>query len=504
MSKRGEKNLPFSFYSIMFGIRPPSKEKESENINKTNCFENKIKKITRNEIKELLKYKNNPDLDSKLYKIEDLNLSYNVQYKIPTLVKRIHHRPSIFKNNDEFKNRFYQCLPCLKYINFNNLFIIGGSISNILVENTIGVNQDIDIFIYGLNEEETIRKIKNTYMKIIQAYHNFAKKNGRKLEYHQIKAYMNKYTLTFYVKSNIFQIIFKKYKTKKEILDSSDLGSSMVGFDGENVLFNKMGKYCYENLCNILPSWCAGTLKNNMLEMPTIKRIFKYFERGYDVILPNFNISNVETKNDERKPTLNNVEFYYRKIIDQCLNKTNGLNNVDISSVKINYNQSEKLSDINNGVYACITDCDFEGNLFTYRGSIGSQYYFIKKGRYDLLHIFVESNQNPLDIFNFNKFMENLERTTYHLEKENNMINEVIKKYKELYGKQQFGQIDLSEDKYPDTETMSLKEFYGEHFINNHYNLKLVMNHFKKNTKMRNLIDEKNIFDLIYGYFKAF
>lgn len=82
-----------------------------------------------------------------------------------------------------------------------------------------------------------------------------------------------------------YQIIHRLYKDKEEILHGFDIGSSSVGFDKENIYFTELSKFSYEYGCNIVDTSRRSTSYEHRLQ--------KYFQRGFDIILPYFDINKV-------------------------------------------------------------------------------------------------------------------------------------------------------------------------------------------------------------------
>ena len=81
------------------------------------------------------------------------------------------------------------------------------------------------------------------------------------------------------------QIILRLYSSISEILHGFDIGSSAVGFDGTNVHFTSLSKYSYENMVNIYD----GTRRSTTYEY----RLAKYFNHGFDIIMPNLDITKI-------------------------------------------------------------------------------------------------------------------------------------------------------------------------------------------------------------------
>lgn len=83
-----------------------------------------------------------------------------------------------------------------------------------------------------------------------------------------------------------YQIILRIYGSISEILHGFDLGSSSIGFDGEKVYFTELGKFAYKYGCNILDPSKRSTSYEHRLK--------KYFERGFDIVLPDLDISKLD------------------------------------------------------------------------------------------------------------------------------------------------------------------------------------------------------------------
>ena len=84
------------------------------------------------------------------------------------------------------------------------------------------------------------------------------------------------------------QIVLRLYNTLSEILHGFDLGSSAVGFDGKDVYFTSLSKFCYENMVNIYD----GTRRSTSYEY----RLQKYLNNGFKIVLPNLDIKKLRTQ----------------------------------------------------------------------------------------------------------------------------------------------------------------------------------------------------------------
>jgi hypothetical protein len=220
----------------------------------------------------------------------------------------------------------------LKHIFWNNVIVAGGSLGSILFD--ARNNNDVDLFLYGLKTPEEANKeimsicdrmiysMKCEYIRKQRERNNNNNNGNRKKvagtdeeEEEEVisleetkKINNNVFDLTFIRKKNTFnihhgntkyQIIFRIYKTPSEVLHGFDIGSSAIGFNGKQLLFTTLSKFSYGYNCNILDTTRRSTTYEDRLK--------KYFNRGFEIILPNFNID----KCDERM-------FKKYRIIDIC------------------------------------------------------------------------------------------------------------------------------------------------------------------------------------------
>lgn len=243
--------------------------------------------IERNKIIELLKFDAtqrytgiNNDLFTPYFKKKEYKFSF------PTLLneKYIRFPSNIYEN--EIINYFYSTYPFMKNTDKTNLLIAGGSICNSILQ-LKDEKSDIDIFIYGLNKNEANKKVftflRNIYNNENLCDFTFVKSTRSATILFNIK----KDSPMFYLKNFKFklQIIFRLYKTKSEILHGFDLGSSAVGFDGSNVYFTSLSKFCYTHMCNIIDLTRRSTTYEN--------RLVKYNKKGFAIIFPNLNLPNI-------------------------------------------------------------------------------------------------------------------------------------------------------------------------------------------------------------------
>ena len=107
------------------------------------------------------------------------------------------------------------------------------------------------------------------------------------------------------------QVIFRLYASKSEILCGFDLGSSAVGFDGQDVWFTDLGRFAHEFGYNIVdPSRRSLTYE---------ARLRKYRNRGFDIIMPGLRVESLSRRNLKYDlPEVADLPFYpfsYTRIV---------------------------------------------------------------------------------------------------------------------------------------------------------------------------------------------
>ena len=227
-----------------------------------------------------------------LHPISDLVSDRSLDYDLPTLVnKNFDYNKSVklCNNADEFKKKFYEKYPFLNGLDMNNLFVAGGSIGNIVKPTNSRSSSDVDFFIYGLSVEEANERIGQWVNNVLNCAKKYVDSRDADEKYKpgydqtlDCEMIRNNNTLLIKICGSSLQLIFRLYKSKSEVLHGFDLGSSAIGFDGNNVYVTSLGKFCYEHSCNIIDSTRRSTTYEHRLE--------KYFKRGFNIVLPSLNL----------------------------------------------------------------------------------------------------------------------------------------------------------------------------------------------------------------------
>ena len=294
-----------------------------------------------NKVQEILdfdlKMRNCIPNDSDLYDLSELNIG-NMYNELPILkTNEFLNKPKICLDFEEFKNRFYKKYPILKYFNYENLVIAGSSVANTLIDyNETGYSNrsDIDFFIYGLDEIDAFKRLKlwlsdlgkhalhdyerNIHKKVDDSQKNPDPRNHKTIhdfpnfsESKYFNIVRNNYTITVNYGMENYQIVFRLYNNISQILHGFDLGSSSVAFNGERLFFTKLGKFCFENMCNIVDTTKRSTTYEH--------RLAKYYKRSFNIVLPSLDIKKLRTNyfkyNLPEVCELPFLKFKYHKLI---------------------------------------------------------------------------------------------------------------------------------------------------------------------------------------------
>lgn len=160
------------------------------------------------------------------------------------------------------KNWLIKCLT--DHNCWNNLLLAGGSILNKVIN--CELETDYDLFIYGLTPEEANAKLN----KIITLFEH---------KLYSINRSENALTINLY--SRELQIILRLYQTKAEILQSFDVDSCCIGYDGQNVLMTPRCLYSLSSMINMIDF--------DRMSPSYEYRLAKYMTRGFSVYVPDFN-----------------------------------------------------------------------------------------------------------------------------------------------------------------------------------------------------------------------
>ncbi len=244
-----------------------------------------------------------------LHTIDKLISDQTLDYDTPTLCNsKIDEANLLLNSMTKFKKNFDDKYPFIKDINMKNLLIAGGAVSGI-VRNKHNRESDIDFFVYGLTKKKATERVKEWLLDILipktkkkynkdddddsdsdsDSDNNYKKHKNKKSSIGEYKIIRNKNSIAIFLEDKMvkIQLIFRLYKTISEILHGFDLGSSAVGYDGTDVYFTSLGKFCHEYSCNIIDTSRRSTTYEY--------RLNKYFDRGFNIVLPKLDITKLRT-----------------------------------------------------------------------------------------------------------------------------------------------------------------------------------------------------------------
>ncbi|KAG9287132.1 hypothetical protein G9A89_001026 [Geosiphon pyriformis] len=186
----------------------------------------------------------------------------------------------------------------LNGLDWNNVFAAGGAVLSCLLpipkqysstrktreyyHEKAYASSDIDLFIYGLNEEDAKQKMIEIYNVISDAV---------PWEVTCIRA-KNCVTILSQYPYRHVQIILRLYQSPSEILTGFDLDCCCVGFDGQNVWALPRAHQAITKQCNVIDL----TRRSPSYEM----RLAKYAERGFEIKVPSLDRSRIDPTIYER------------------------------------------------------------------------------------------------------------------------------------------------------------------------------------------------------------
>jgi hypothetical protein len=183
-----------------------------------------------------------------------------------------------FSNSfDEFIDRFNKITQYqLSDVNWENIVVTGDTILS-SIDNTINITDNatksIDLYIYGLSEEDATNKIMNIY-------ELFKTKNP--IEPKCIRSPSSICITSGYPFREI-RIKTILFKSVAQILMSFDIDSECMAFDGKNVWCSPRGHQSLVNKENVIdPEYLLSGYE---------KRFIKYYNYGYLIKIPNFEMS---------------------------------------------------------------------------------------------------------------------------------------------------------------------------------------------------------------------
>lgn len=225
-----------------------------------------------------------PGVTEGLYGLEQLAPFQRLDGTVPMISRLARIDPRRAADNAEFGRRLQAMAPFLATLEFQKLGLrlAGGAASAILMHDpqdlTYDIFRDYDLFLVG----------HKSYFEAKAAIAAL----GQHLASHwegDIGVYRTQNCITFHTSSfsaqgmkrgreAIVQVILRRYSTNAEVVHGFDLGSSAVLWDGQKVVVTALGRIAVEHGANILNLVARRASYE--------RRLARYFERGFDVVLP--------------------------------------------------------------------------------------------------------------------------------------------------------------------------------------------------------------------------
>jgi len=164
-------------------------------------------------------------------------------------------------------------------LNTTNVVIAGGAAARPLYVVNKNIYTDIDIFIYGIFDEQLFWKKVNEISEIILLTDKDCSIT------HKIKQGIIIIGITSPHNSFLieYQIILRMYHTMSSIIHSFDIPSCCVLYDGNIAYTTSLGLYAHLNQVNIVNTMYRSTSFE--------RRLIKYFERGFALELVGYDIN---------------------------------------------------------------------------------------------------------------------------------------------------------------------------------------------------------------------
>jgi len=215
----------------------------------------------------------------------------------------------------------------------NHLVACGGAITKAI----LGLNgdkiSDIDLFLYDLNVEDA-NKLRLDVIEFLINKFQDAKFNIQR----------NEFTTTIYVyvtqdddnhSTYVYQLIHRIYPSIDSILGGFDLSSSMVAYDGNELVTTPLGYWSLENRAIIVDL----TRRSTSFE----HRLLKYYRLNFTIIFPG--LSKLTIDEEIIKPS-NNLKTFLDKLnvfVNENGYNLSKYNNIDNCFIKSETNHVSKL-----------------------------------------------------------------------------------------------------------------------------------------------------------------
>lgn len=216
-----------------------------------------------------------------LLNMNDLDFSTtSYAIDIPHITGEMNPFMMIYKTTTQFMNQLGTSpYAFILDMDLSNVCVGGGLCRSIILDQSIN---DMDLFFYGLGNDEIINKIKQMVPHIVNVLKGefmiINKQNTNVLELLRYVMRDNKKEVTHKI-----QFILVQNQDIKSMFSNFDLNSCKVAFDGANVWFNKSSYDAYKYMINIV--------NEEMYTTTYDLRLKKYYDNGFAIVAPGLQLN---------------------------------------------------------------------------------------------------------------------------------------------------------------------------------------------------------------------
>eukprot|EP00708_Paratrimastix_pyriformis_P002063 GAFH01000801.1.p1 GENE.GAFH01000801.1~~GAFH01000801.1.p1 ORF type:complete len:916 (-),score=370.20 GAFH01000801.1:143-2854(-) len=216
------------------------------------------------------------------------------KFRVPLLLQYPNTTFDVVTNKDTFMNRFHATHGgALDGMDWSNMVVAGGSVLMSLIITPPSARQrsdpdavalefvnDVDIFLYGLDPDQAMRKIK-----AIEAF--LRKKQEEMHPEGEFLVVRTHHALTFQPEGMPkVQVILRLYQSPSEVLYGFDIDCVSVLYDGQDVWAMPRALRAIQTHCNLFDLGRVNITFN--------QRIVKYARRGFALAVPGFTWERVD------------------------------------------------------------------------------------------------------------------------------------------------------------------------------------------------------------------
>ena len=250
--------------------------------------------------------------NARLFKLEEVGTTRSWDYVQPTLQipGRYTHRSPM--TNESFAEAFFLEFPAFKGMDWSNVVLRGGAIIDLLLHRPV---HDLDFYFYGFqagDDTAILRRAEAFLTFLLEVERKFVesfnqtqqKKKEDRMGHHypsgvsgffpgdpghvrriDIKGVRRGAVITVKLSAikAPLQLVLIRYPTKEMMTSTSDIAATGAIFDGQDVWLSQEAKWELENM----------TIRVEKGRYPHPSRIKKYFNKGFDICLPELDVSKI-------------------------------------------------------------------------------------------------------------------------------------------------------------------------------------------------------------------